>query len=446
MPEQGANVPKATFHILLYGHYAELAQRCIESVRRFVPRDEYLLRIGLNACCRETLQYVDSVSQDLPIDLIVRSHRNIHKYPMMRKLFWDKPIETEWVVWFDDDTYILSDAWWKGVWQRLKDEPAEALGQLWWWIFLPGEWEFIQKRPWFRGRPPENGRRSPSPAARFMTGSYWVMKTECIRALDWPDPQLVAQGGDTLLGAAIWQQQWRQIHFDAGIKVNDAPRRTATMPRIGVESAGSDASDRRTPADLRTRLPDWTTIFAEHRHLNALKSRLEEKTDWLQQQLCDTIHLLRAVLLNLSDLSDPSDPSEAQRQIQQAWLRDPKLQRGLALCVTEQDEGDGETSQPPIEVDCAGRVNHCKAVCCKMPRALAREEVFEGRLHWSVEEPFLLPRDSDGYCAYLNRETFQCAVHEYKPVACRAYTCERDREIWEDFWAKIPGPLLRPSH
>ena len=248
MPKESANapkqnVPKATFHILLYGHYADLARRCIESVRQFVPRDEYLLRIGLNACCRETLQYVDSLSRDLPIDLIVRSDRNIHKYPMMRKMFWDKPIETEWIVWFDDDTYILSDAWWKGVWQRLKDEPAEALGQLWWWIFLPGEWEFIQKCHWFRGRPPEYGRRFASPSVRFMTGSYWMMKTECIRALDWPDPQLVAHGGDTLLGAAIWQQQWRQIHFDAGIKINDAPRRTATMPRIGVESEGSDRSD-----------------------------------------------------------------------------------------------------------------------------------------------------------------------------------------------------------
>lgn len=436
------NAPKATFHVLLYGHYTELARRCLESIRKFVPRDEYLLRIGMNACCRETLDYVDGLAESMPIELFVRSDVNLHKYPMMRKMFWDKPLETDWIVWFDDDTHIISDKWWAGVWKRLEQEPAEAVGKLLWWIFQPGEWDFVQKRPWFRGRESEQGRRFVSPAARFMLGAYWLMKTECIRALDWPDPALVAQGGDTLLGAAIWQQEWRQIHFEDGIKVNAAPRRTVTMPRVGVESKDRP-EEILTLADRQIELPDWTTMFAERRHLDALESRLEEKNDWLIQQLSDTVSLLRSALLDqaVKQSREGLELEEIQRQTQQAWLNDPKLRKGLALCVAERN-GSGRKA---AEVDCAGRLDKCGAICCRMLRALSEEEVAAGKLAWSVANPFLLPIESDGYCTHLDRTTLRCSLDGDRPEACRAYTCERDRRIWDDFKAAVPGPQLRPD-
>jgi hypothetical protein len=251
------------------------------------------------------------------------------------------------------------------------------------------------------------------------------------------------------------------------------------MPRIGVESkkrddpvssggetslakaAGADHTnpeetddtDRvRTPADLRSELPDWTTLFAERRHLGAMESRLEGKSDWLVDQLSATIALLRTVLLDRAVQTrlalegrelDEAEVEVVRRQVQQAWLSDPGIVRGLALYVNEAAASEDGATAAPVEVDCKSRVDQCQAACCGMLRALSKEEIVAGGWRWSLESPFFLPQDSDGYCTYLNRETHQCTVHENKPEACRTYTCERDREIWDDYWAKTPGPLLR---
>jgi len=225
-------VPKATFCVLLYGDYADLARRCLESVREFVPRDEYRLRIGMNACAEETVVYVDRLSREMPLDLLIRSDENLHKYPMMRKLFWDKEFATDWVVWLDDDAHSVSHDWWRCLWPTLAARSADAAGQLWWKTWEPGQWDYVTGRKWFRGVPPMQHCRYKQAGVSFMTGSYWVVRTDCLRLLDWPDRDLLTRG-DKILCEAMRQQGWRYVKYDRGMKVNDAPTRTVWMAEPG---------------------------------------------------------------------------------------------------------------------------------------------------------------------------------------------------------------------
>jgi hypothetical protein len=46
-----------------------------------------------------------------------------------------------------------------------------------------------------------------------------------MKQLDWPDPRLNHNGGDTLLGEAIRQQQLPRHAFHYGVKINKYKRR-----------------------------------------------------------------------------------------------------------------------------------------------------------------------------------------------------------------------------
>ena len=60
----------------------------------------------------------------------------------------------------------------------------------------------------------------------FVTGGCWFIRTQAIRALDWPDPGLVKRNDDVLLCEALRQQGW-EFH-DIGVcgaAINTEPRR-----------------------------------------------------------------------------------------------------------------------------------------------------------------------------------------------------------------------------
>jgi len=57
--------------------------------------------------------------------------------------------------------------------------------------------------------------------------------------------------------------------------------------------------------------------------------------------------------------------------------------------------------------------------------ALTQEEVKKGFFKYSAERPYYMARDADGYCPYLDRETFQCSIFEKRPLRCRKYVCSQ---------------------
>lgn len=103
---------------------------------------------------------------------------------------------------------------------------------------------------------------------------------------------------------------------------------------------------------------------------------------------------------------------------------------------------DDKYSVAPAEIDCASRIHLCKAVCCSYLVELSRQDVEEAKLLWHIDEPYVLKRGVDGYCAHFDRGGGGCTVHAVRPVACRQFDCRNNPRIWVDFEKRIPSPDL----
>ena len=93
-------------------------------------------------------------------------------------------------------------------------------------------------------------------------------------------------------------------------------------------------------------------------------------------------------------------------------------------------------------VDCENRVHLCKAACCKLPLALSKEDIQEGKLRWELHQPYMLAHAPDGHCVHMDRETHRCGVYGQRPIPCRGYDCSKDTRIWLDFENKVINPRI----
>ena len=146
----------------------------------------------------------------------------------MRKLFnlIATNADREWVVWFDDDSHIKKPDWLQQTLNYIASKRSENIcyvGQKWCVTHLPGQEAWFRQAKWYKGLPSDLIHKRPG--VWFATGSYWWLRTDVLRLLDWPDERLGRNGGDTALGEAVRQQGLPFHHFDYGVKVNDSKRR-----------------------------------------------------------------------------------------------------------------------------------------------------------------------------------------------------------------------------
>jgi GT2 family glycosyltransferase len=237
-------VPKVTICVLTYGDYAELARQSIESIRLCSRRAEYRLVVGANAVSNATRDYLQDLAQRGEIDRLVISDVNINKNPMMRRMF--EQIETEFVWWFDDDSYIEKEGALSTWLQIAEKSPASTVmwGQMAWCgtgaafadIDDPIDW--VRQANWYRGLSPPSWRIGGKGEINFrnlgigdgrwifLLGGCWLIRASAVRALDWPDPRLIKLGDDVLLGEAIRQQGWDCAHNGSpGVAINTKARR-----------------------------------------------------------------------------------------------------------------------------------------------------------------------------------------------------------------------------
>jgi len=92
-------------------------------------------------------------------------------------------------------------------------------------------------------------------------------------------------------------------------------------------------------------------------------------------------------------------------------------------------------------IDCASRLHLCNARCCALAVELSRQDLEEGRIKWEIDEPYLMKRESDGYCTYLNRDDGRCVAYERRPAMCRQFDCRNDERVWLDFEGEKPAPM-----
>jgi hypothetical protein len=210
---------------LLYGDHPELHARFLDGLSGslILRPPDVGVTLWLNQVCKPTL---DLLPGQHTFRLRESADVNVPKYTAMREMFAGIPDDCEWIVWLDDDVRF-TDRWWLDKtlhFIRSKHDGACYIGQPWWVDHLPGQREFIKASRWFRGRAWELNNKGV-PGIRFAQGSYWWLRNDVRKLLDWPDERLSRNGGDTLLGEAVRQQGLPFHHFHEGVKPNDHKRR-----------------------------------------------------------------------------------------------------------------------------------------------------------------------------------------------------------------------------
>lgn len=212
-------------HALVYGDYPDLHRRLLH-ILTHKPRETPAL-LWLNEPGEESLQMIEAFCRQPAYNTnYIRPGDNVHKYVAMRHMFEELGDETKWIVWFDDDARMEDLRWFDlmvGYIEARQSENICYVGQPWFVDYLPGQLAFIQAAKWYKGvSPTMRGRKM---IIEFAQGSYWWLRRDVQKELDWPDPRLEHNGGDTLLGEAIRQQGLPFHKFWKGIKPNDSPRR-----------------------------------------------------------------------------------------------------------------------------------------------------------------------------------------------------------------------------
>ena len=168
-----------------------------------------------------------------PPPLLFAAELNLGKPGMMRRMFHEKAFETEWTIWFDDDSFPYRADWLQCLEVAIAAQPSAVM------LGVPAVThinermaEFIREAPWYHGLPLLPSDHADCAARiEFILGGFWAIKTEWIYKLDWPDPRIVHFEDDYLLGEAIRQNGGKLGRFHSGVKVDTEPRRAPSdMP------------------------------------------------------------------------------------------------------------------------------------------------------------------------------------------------------------------------
>jgi Fe-S-cluster containining protein len=147
-------------------------------------------------------------------------------------------------------------------------------------------------------------------------------------------------------------------------------------------------------------------------------------------------------LLDEKGIISTAELDERKNQVAQRLVR-KFVDSGIGLLYQDPEE-DKYTFKHEANVDCQSKLDTCKAICCKFPFALSKQDVNEGVIRWEFGRPYLIAHGDDGYCVHLDRETYRCTVHEKRPVPCRGFDCHDNEKwhVWLDYDKKIINHVL----
>ena len=178
------------------------------------------LRLGLNSVSKSTMAVIDSLNISanscVPVKYFRTDTNPALKYPMMRQMFHDIKINSEYTMWFDDDSFIkTADAasWLNTVYKEAKQ--VDMLGSLYRINLRGDQSKWIEAQPWFTGKPVSSRQR-----ILFCTGGWWVIRSSIVHRFDWPSKDILHRGGDVMLGELCRQQGLCIKHFNTQIAIN----------------------------------------------------------------------------------------------------------------------------------------------------------------------------------------------------------------------------------
>jgi ADP-heptose:LPS heptosyltransferase len=218
---------KFTVCVLCYGPYPELAKKCITSIVESVPAERLDLRVACNEVSQETLQFLKT----MPITRTYINEKNRKKYPVMREMLHDKtcPIDTNYVLWFDDDTQIVDPNWMVRLTEVIVGNHSQGCRMFGVRMIhdlkayakngnRPDRW--FKEASWYQGRNfrvrRHNTEAPNGTIIEFAVGWFWALAMETVRRGDIPDVRLNHNGGDITIGEQVHQAGGKIKMFNKG--------------------------------------------------------------------------------------------------------------------------------------------------------------------------------------------------------------------------------------
>jgi hypothetical protein len=226
---------------VLYGDYPQLADRLLGSLSSFV--DKFELRLGLNDVSQATHDMI--YDNGLSMECVDVGKPPFYKYPLMRRLLFDQPITTPYVMWFDDDSYIKESApsdWFERVADKMRT--ADMISKIYTMRLKGNQAHWIEDQPWFTGK-------SIPRTVNFAQGGWWVIETEILQKWNWPPPGDWHNGGDVMMGHLLHQQNLKLRNFEDHLGINaDDTGKASSAKRRGANTRplGADYERQSQPA------------------------------------------------------------------------------------------------------------------------------------------------------------------------------------------------------
>ena len=235
--------PRFTVCCLFYGDYPQLAERLLKSLYRPEWLDQIEVRVGCNQISLATVEILRSYTAEWGGKPLLSSARtwycetNLHKYPMMRRIFYDRPLETPFTMWFDDDSWIRDSApdhWFAHIANFMDTADnagnvADMAGAVWEMKLGGNQFRWYQDQPWYGDK-----HVSKHHKVRFATGGWWVIRTPLLQKWNWPVPEINHRGGDVALGELCRQQGYNLRNFSDGVCINaNDSGKCSSSPRRG---------------------------------------------------------------------------------------------------------------------------------------------------------------------------------------------------------------------
>lgn len=220
---------RTTVCVLMYGNFVGLAKRCLHPLFKLNKMGAIKLRLGLNEVSSETLDYIDTNGAPC---LKYEANPQIYKYPMMHKMFNEPPVDTEFIMWFDDDSFVTENVDLIGWLNRVESSMSncDMLGSVYTIPYTSNQKEWCKTQPWYTGK---NLKDKPA----FATGGWWTIRTEVVKKFNWPISQLKHCGGDVALGVLLDQNNLRLKSFKQGVAINaDENGKESASPRRGASN------------------------------------------------------------------------------------------------------------------------------------------------------------------------------------------------------------------
>jgi len=240
---------KFTVCVLLYGpeKLYDMHHRCLSSIVGTCPGDRIDLRVASNQLNKKSLAMVQGYVDQGIITKHYHHPNNDFKYPVMREMFHDKshPINTKWVIWFDDDSIADRTPAWlnilaQAIIQHHRRDHAHMFGAPFVWTLQGGQKQWFEEAPWHKGKPWRLHNGKPSPNGNkivFCTGGFWAITAEAIRNCDIPDRRLGHNGGDYTIGEQLYQGGYKMKSFNAKkqfVHTSSVKRRGITQSMPGT--------------------------------------------------------------------------------------------------------------------------------------------------------------------------------------------------------------------